>query len=91
MMRRVDKVELVLVTSQGDPNSMPPPMRPGAGAAGAPTAAPTAAPAAGSDPRIRAMIGSIYRDAAANPRAASATSPAPARARMPPTAAARRR
>jgi hypothetical protein len=58
--------------SQGDPQSMPPPMRPpGVGAAGAPQlrgpampGAGTPGPAAGDNPQMRAMIASIYRDAA---------------------------
>jgi hypothetical protein len=85
--------------SQGDPNSMPPPMPmpmrpPGASAqmrGGAPTM-PTAPTAAGEDPRMRAMIGSIYRDAASKPRAASAANTRTRTStRMPPTVASRRR
>jgi hypothetical protein len=86
--------------SQGDPNSMPPPMpvpmRPPGVAGGAPQIPSTqmrgAPTAAGEDPRARAMIASIYRDAASKPRAASrANMPPTPRTRMPPTAAAARR
>jgi hypothetical protein len=76
--------------SQGDPSSMPPPMRPPGGAGAqmrGPTmpTAPTAPTAAGEDPRARAMIASIYRDAASKPQRTSTRA-----ASLPPVASRRR-
>jgi hypothetical protein len=51
--------------SQGDPQSMPPPR----GAMPPPrVASPQATPAAGNDPRMRAMLQSIYRSAPSSPQ-----------------------
>jgi hypothetical protein len=54
--------------SRGDPSSMPPPTRGPAMPTASPS--PAASPAAGSDPRLRAMLQSIYRSGG-TPRAAA--------------------
>jgi hypothetical protein len=78
--------------SQGDPNSMPPPVRPPGVGASRGAMPPT--PATGQDPRTSAMIASIYRDAASKPRAASrannASNASNMRAQLPPAATRRR-
>jgi hypothetical protein len=56
--------------SQGDPQSMPPQLRAG-GPPMSPQRGPTApAPAAGNDPRLRAMISSIYKQGGKPPAGA---------------------
>jgi hypothetical protein len=72
--------------SQGDPDSMPPQIR-GPGAGGGPSMRPPSvgaggppSPAAGNDPRLRAMIQSIYRQNAGSSRQGVPTGPQAARA-----------
>ena len=79
--------------SQGDPASMPPQVR-GPGAGGAPSMRPPSvnagappSPAAGNDPRMRAMIQSIYRQNAGASKLGVPTGPQAAR---PPGAIGRR-
>jgi len=79
--------------SQGDPDSMPPQIR-GPGAGGGPSMRPPSvtagappSPAAGNDPRMRAMIQSIYRQNAGSSKLGVPTGPQGAR---PPGAIRRR-